>query len=132
MKTLTLLLFLAICTASGNAQSKRPLNQEELNHALVKAGNVKITGVVLTVIGGVSAVTGTVLYWKIYDDYGNREPPTGKVKTYAYTMLGGLGLTAAGIPVWIIGGTKKRHIEAELVKFRGSASVNGIGLRIRF
>jgi hypothetical protein len=132
MKSLILVCLLAIFTFSINAQSRQPLNQEQLNHSLTKAENFKRTGAVLTVIGGVAAVTGTVLYWKIYDNYGNREPPSGKVKAYAYTMLGGLGLTAAGIPLWIIGGAKTRHIEAELVRFNGSASVNGIGFKFKF
>jgi hypothetical protein len=39
-----------------------------------------------------------------------------------------------GIPVWIVGATKKKNITLELVKFNpiGSASINGIGLNIRF
>jgi hypothetical protein len=132
MKSLILICLLAIFIVPGNAQSRKPLNQEQLNHALTKAENVKRTGAVLTVIGGVAAVTGTVLYWKIYDNYGNREPPSDKVKAYASTMLGGLGIAATGIPLWIIGGTKAKHIEAELVRFNGSASVNGIGLKFKF
>jgi hypothetical protein len=132
MKRLILFCLIVFFAFPVNAQSRKPINQEQLNLDLTKAENVKRTGLVLTVIGGVAAVSGTVLYWKIYDNYGNREPPSGKVKAYAYTMLGGLGLTAAGIPLWIIGGAKTRHIEAELVRFNGSASVNGIGFKIKF
>jgi hypothetical protein len=41
---------------------------------------------------------------------------------------------SAGIPLWAIGKTRERYlkIEAKLVKFEGFASVNGIGLKIRF
>jgi hypothetical protein len=49
-------------------------------------------------------------------------------------MIGGLGLMAVGIPLWAIGKSKERHIriDVELVKFKGLASANGIGLKIRF
>jgi hypothetical protein len=49
-------------------------------------------------------------------------------------MIGGLGLMSVGIPLWAIGKSKERHIriDAELVKFKGLASANGVGLIIRF
>jgi hypothetical protein len=37
-----------------------------------------------------------------------------------------------GIPVWIIGGHKKKNIDNALAKFKVSTSVNGIGLKTRF
>jgi hypothetical protein len=39
-----------------------------------------------------------------------------------------------GIPVWIVGGSKKKKIELELAKFKspGSASINGVGIKVRF
>ena len=131
MKTLILVLLLAIFTVSVNAQSKRSLI---FGNALVKDKFMERTGTVLTVIGGVALFTGNILYWKIYNDYGNNEPPADKVNSYGHVMLGGLGLMAVGIPLWAIGTVNERHIkiEAELVKFKGFASVNGIGLKIRF
>jgi hypothetical protein len=49
-------------------------------------------------------------------------------------MFGGLGLITVGIPLWAIGKSKERHIriDAELVRFKGLASANGVGLKIRF
>jgi len=49
-------------------------------------------------------------------------------------MIGGLGLMSVGIPLWAIGKSKERHIriDAELVKFKGLASANGIGVKIDF
>ncbi|MGA2406478.1 MAG: hypothetical protein ABSF81_06995 [Bacteroidales bacterium] len=131
MKTLILVLLLAIFTVSVNAQSKRSLI---FGDALVKDKNMERNGTVLTVIGGVALFTGNILYWKTYNDYGNNEPPADKVNLYSHVMLGGLGLMAVGIPLWAIGKVNERHIkiEAELVKFKGLASVNGIGLKIRF
>jgi len=41
---------------------------------------------------------------------------------------------AVGIPLFAIGRTKERNIkiEARLSNYKGSASINGIGLKIRF
>ena len=78
--------------------------------------------------------TGNILYWKSYNNHGNTHLAEDKVKTYRYVMLGGLGLMAVGIPLLTVGKLKERHItiEAELVKFKGLASVNGIGLKVKF
>jgi hypothetical protein len=91
-------------------------------------------GTALTVIGGVTLFVGNVLYWKVYNEGANGEPSGNKVNTYRGVMIGGLGLMAVGIPLWAIGKSKERHIriDVELVKFKGLASANGIGLKIRF
>ena len=130
MKILIFFLFMFI-TISVNAQSKSPLI---FGDALVKDKKMQRTGRILTVIGGVTLFAGNIMYWKIYNDDGNRESPEDKVDTYVHVMLGGLGLMAVGIPLLVIGRAKERDIkiEAKLVKFKGSASVNGIGLTIRF
>ena len=49
-------------------------------------------------------------------------------------VLGGLFSTLIGVPVWIVGENKKNKVELELVKFNpnGSASINGIGIKISF
>lgn len=93
---------------------------------------MQITGAVLSVIGGVTFVTGNIMYWKVYNDYGNSEAPVDKVKTYNHVMLGGLGLMSVGIPLWAIGKVKERNIEIALVKFKGPDLVYGIGINIRF
>jgi hypothetical protein len=131
MKSLLLVLLLTIFTFSVNAQSKNSLI---FGDAIVKDKKMERIGTVITVIGGVTLFTGNILYWKIYNDKGSEVPSGNKVDTYRNVMIGGLGLMAVGIPIWAIGKAKERHIriEAELVKFKGLASANGIGLKIRF
>ena len=131
MKTLLLYLLIAAFTISVNAQTKNSLI---FKNASVKYKNLEKTGTVLTVIGGVALFTGNIMYWKIYNDNGNQEPRQDKAATYRGIMLGGLGVMAVGIPLWATGKAKLRHIEIEarLVKFKGLASANGIGLKIRF
>jgi hypothetical protein len=131
MKKLISICFLLFFAVIGNAQVKSSLI---FSNALVRDKNMERTGTVLIVIGGVALFAGNILYWKIYNDYGNKEPPKDKVDTYGHVILGGLGLMTVGIPLWAIGRVKERHIkiEAELVKFKGKASVNGIELKIRF
>ncbi|MGD0754769.1 MAG: hypothetical protein ABR927_06875 [Bacteroidales bacterium] len=131
MKTLILVLSLIIFTFSINAQGRSSTLYVD---ALKRDKNMERIGTALTIIGGVALFTGNILYWKIYNDSGNNEPQKDKVKRYGDIMIGGIGLMAVGIPLWAIGKSKERHIqiEAELVKFKGLASANGIGLKIRF
>ena len=131
MKTSILVLVLSIFTISVNAQSKNSL---VFGDVLLKYRNMERTGTIFTVVGGVALFTGNILYRKSYNNHGNTEPSENKVKTYSYVMLGGLGLMAVGIPLLTVGKLKERRItiEAELVKFKGLASVNGIGLKVKF
>lgn len=131
MKTLIFVFSLAIFSYSVNAQSNSSLI---FGTAVAKYKKAEITGTVLTVVGGVALFTGNVLYWKSYNDHNDGEPQENKVKTYGGIILGGLGFMAVGIPIWAVAKSKERHItiEAELVRFKGLASANGIGLKIRF
>jgi len=101
--------------------------------AIIKDKRMERIGTILTVAGSGTLFAGNILYWRMYNDNGNRES-SGDTVAARTLMMGGLGLMAVGIPLWAIGKTKERHIkiEAELVKFKGLASVNGIGLKIRF
>jgi len=131
MKTSILVLVLSIFTISVNAQSKNSL---VFGDVLLKYRNMERTGTIFTVVGGVALFTGNILYWKSYNNHGNTDPSENKVKTYSYVILGGLGLMAVGIPLWAIGKSRERHIriEAELVKFKGFASADGVGIKINF
>jgi len=131
MNKIILIWLLAFVALSVNAQSKSSMIY---GNALVKDKKMQRTGTVLTVIGGVALFAGNIMYYKIYDENDNTDLPEDKVKTSRYIMFGGLGLMAAGIPVWAIGVTKERHLKitAELVMFKGSTSVNGIGLKMIF
>jgi hypothetical protein len=129
MKTLILASLLAILTFSINAQGRGSTIYVD---ALKRDKNMERIGTGLTIIGGVSLFVGNILYWRVYHD--NSGTSSGYVNTYRSVMLGGLALMAVGIPVWSYGKANERHIkvEAQLIKFKGLASANGIGLRIRF
>ncbi|MGC1390473.1 MAG: hypothetical protein WA816_05505 [Bacteroidales bacterium] len=131
MKKLIFILFLTIFEFTLNAQAKSTLI---FGDAITKDKNMERIGTVLIVIGGVTLFTGNILYWKIYNESRERESSGGKAGTYRCLMFGGLGLMTVGIPLWAIGKSKERHIriDAELVRFKGLASANGVGLKIRF
>jgi hypothetical protein len=130
MKKLIFVLLLAGFAFSVFAQSKSTM---VFGEAIIKDNRMERIGTVLTVAGSGTLFAGNILYWRMYNDNGNRES-SGDTVAARTLMIGGLGLMAVGIPLWAIGKTKERHIkiEAELVKFKGLASVNGIGLKIRF
>ena len=130
MKKLIFVLLLSGFAFSVFAQSKSTMIFGE---AIIKDKRMERIGTILTVVGSGTLFAGNILYWRMYNE-GNKESSGDKVVTGRTLMIGGLGLMAVGIPLWAIGKTKERHIkiEAELVKFKGLASVNGIGLKIRF
>jgi hypothetical protein len=130
MKKLIFVLLLTGFAFSVFAQSKSTM---VFGEAIIKDKRMERIGTILTVAGSGTLFAGNILYWRMYNDYGNKES-SGDTIVARTLMMGGLGLMAVGIPLWAIGKTKERHIkiEAELVKFKGLASVNGIGLKIRF
>jgi hypothetical protein len=136
MKGLISICFLVLFTISVQAQKKPQLNQEQLNLQLVKANTMNQSGIILTIIGSATFITGTVLLVTSHVD-GEIDWGGGiTTKTHDWrgggVLLTGLGLTAIGIPLWIAGVIKKTHINKAMVGINVSASVNGIGLKIRF
>jgi hypothetical protein len=131
MKKLIVILLLAIFSFSIYAQSKSFLIYRD---ALTKDRNMQKAGTVLIAVGGTALFLGNIMYWKVYNDYGNDDVPKGKVDRSVGIMVGGIGLMAVGIPLLTIGKSRERHlkIEAELIRFRSYASANGFGLKIRF
>ena len=140
MKKLISICLLLFIVVIGNAQvNDKPklneLNQDQLNLAFKRAKNTATTGIILTSVGTVVASIGMVMAinegvkWVAGE---NSDENTVTAGTSA--MIVG-GITALiGIPVWIVGATKKKNISLELVKFNptGSAPINGAGLKIRF
>jgi Flp pilus assembly protein TadB len=134
MKKLISIFFLLFFVYTGNAQENNKskwseLNQDQLNFALTKSKKTIKTGKIITYSGlGVAVIgTGTAL--------------VGLMALNSTAAVGGvamvLGLMTTmyiGIPVWIAGAARKKNITLELVKYypTGSASINGIGLKIRF
>lgn len=131
MKRSIPLLLLAIFSLNANAQSKSTLIYGE---ALIKDRRMEKIGTVITVAGGITLFTGNILYWKSYNNNTNNGPDKDKATNAGYIMMAGVGLMAVGIPLWAIGKSRERHIriEAELVRFKGFASANGVGFKIRF
>jgi|ERR1035437_5066582 hypothetical protein len=130
MKKLILILLLSGFAFSVFAQSKSSMIFGE---AIIKDKRMESIGTVLTLVGSGTLFAGNILYWRMFNDSGNTESSGGKIAARTL-MIGGLGLMASGIPLWAIGKTREKHlkIEAELVRFKGLASVKGIGFKIRF
>jgi hypothetical protein len=140
MNRLISICFLLFFVVTGNAQvNNKPklneLTQDQLNLSLTKSKKTIKTGIILTIVGLGVTITGAA----IIVNEANKAP-TGPVfdenidlTGYYVTIIGG-AIILAGIPVWIVGASKKNKIELELVKFnpKGSASINGIGLKVRF
>jgi hypothetical protein len=139
MKKLISICLLVLLTVMCNAQEKKKskfseLNQDQLNIALTKSKKTIITGKILICTGlGVSS-TGIIILMveglKALGGEANGQTATAG----AYALIAGGITMEIGIPVWIVGATKKKNITLELVKFnpKGSASINGIGLKIMF
>jgi len=135
--TICLLLFLVV---TGNAQEKSKskyseLNQDQLNLALKQSSKSIKTGKVLTFIGATAFTAGVIIFANGVEDAVNSSPDSSSKLGGGYALfLGGFVSTVIGIPVWIVGVSKENKIELELVKYnpKGSSSINGIGLKIRF
>jgi len=130
MKKLILFLLLVMIAIAVNAQIKSSLI---FSTAQVKYQGMERIGTLITAVGGVTVVTGNILFWKVYNN-PNQENPGAKASKYRDLIFGGIGLLAVGIPLLTIGKTNLRHIEiqARAVRFNGLASANGIGINIRF
>jgi hypothetical protein len=131
MRTTALIFLAVILTISVNGQSKNSLIY---GNAVAKYKKMEITGTILTIIGGASFFAGSIMYRNLNDDHNSSDPPEDKVNTSRYIMFGGLGLMAAGIPLWAVGKAKEKHIriDAGLVRFKGLSSATGIGLKVSF
>lgn len=139
MKTLISIWLLASLTVMCNGQEENKskyseLTQDQLNIALTKSKKTIKTGKALTFVGlGVATISLMVLMIEglkaIEGDADENSAETG-----AYALIAGGVIMYTGIPVWIVGASKKKNIQLELTKFKtnGSASINGIGLKIRF
>lgn len=97
------------------------LTENQLNIALVKAEKTATTGGVLTILGGLSALIGGIIYTSSFENmfgggWNQFEDHLKSAGTGALVMDVGLGLTAAGIPVWIVGGKRKTEIKMALAE----------------
>ena len=147
MKTTIFGLLLAILTVSVNAQSKSPLNQEQLTNNLTKANKKQRTGAILTVIGGAATIGG---YFMMENGMFRKYPSTpGHITGDTYSTIwgaAGIALFVVGVPIICIGvptlfigsiqkNRAQKNLQISLVNFNtpsNYSSINGIGLSIRF
>jgi len=135
--SICLMVFLTVmCNAQENTKPQlNELNQDQLNLAFKRAKTTATTGIILTSVGTVVASIGMVMAINEGVKWTTGEnPDENAVSAGTSAMIFG-GITALiGIPVWIVGASKKHKIQLELVKFNspGTASIKGIGLKIRF
>jgi hypothetical protein len=140
MKKLIFVIIIGIFTISINAQQAQ-LNLDYLQKAKKKVG----AGTALIIVGAGTMVVGGVMYFKglndIWDSNTENEIYSNADNAYvglAVMVVGGI-LTDIGIPFLIVGSIQKhraeRNLQLSMVQFKSPnnhASINGIGLKIRF
>ena len=131
MKKLFLAVFLIISPFLVNAQLKDTRNQE-LNRNLKAALTVKGVGIITTVTGFTLLTIGIVKFLNSPTECEEYDPTP---KRCHMTEVKGKGLMATGAIVTAVGLPVLAfswHGKIKLLPFIPSASVNGIGLEIRF
>jgi hypothetical protein len=142
MKKLIMILLLIGMAFSASAQwyyrmygvtSLDSLPEKQLNFCLQKSlGTIK-TGKTMTIVGASLFVGGLALFLSGYSA-SETNPEGGAAQAFTGALLvdGGIIVGGIGIGYWIVGFSRKKDIKLALVKFEGSASINGIGLTVYF
>jgi hypothetical protein len=134
MKKLILVFLLMFFVTSIDAQPYNSLNEEQLNLSLDNA-KIKIKkGSRATLIGGIAGITGVALlpFSKSRIDVEGNSSYGARIAV-GYCLIGySIVSISIGVPKWINGGVKRKKIELELVKFKNTASINGVGVKVRF
>jgi hypothetical protein len=144
MKKLNAICFLVFFTITVHAQINNKtkfneLSQDQLDLALAKSIKTIKMAQIWTAVGIGLVITGSVV---LVDDMNNRRSntailgglPTSETAAGILMVTGGVVTELIAIPVSIKGSKRKKDLEIELVKFnpKGSSSINGIGLKLRF
>jgi len=139
--SICLLVFLTVlCNAQENNKPKlNELNQDQLNLELTKSLKKIKAAKIWTGVGAGLGITGGIIIYSGTKKY-NSEESSGIVNFNEGLIFGipilALGIVTVGlaIPTWTKASKRKTDIELELVKFNspGSASINGIGIKVRF
>ena len=139
--SICLLVFLTVlCNAQENNKPKlNELNQDQLNLELTKLLKKINAAKIWTGVGAGLGITGGIIIYSGTKKY-NSEESSGIVNFNEGLIFGipilALGIVTVGlaIPTWTKASKRKTDIELELVKFNspGSASINGIGIKVRF
>lgn len=142
MKKLTMILLLISLTFSASAQwyykmygvtTLDSLTEMQLNSCLQKSlGTIK-TGKTMTIVGAGLFAGSFALVLTSYAT-SNANPTIGFIQLLTGGLLFPAGIIVGGIGVGhlIVGSSRKKDIKLALVKFEGSASINGIGLTVYF
>ena len=135
--SICLLVFLTVVSnAQENTnQNSEKLKQDQLELSLMRASKNIKTGKILTFAGAGASAVGVILFNSgINDALGSDSDEDVKIWGGSLFVICGFVSTVIGVPVWISGSTKKKKITLELAKFNppGVASINGIGIKVRF
>ena len=107
------------------------LTEEQLNLGLQRSLSTTKTGKIMTVVGTGLFVGGYAVAMSSIaaDEWesGVSQAFTGLILMYGGVIAGGVGVAH-----WIVGASRKKDIQIALVKFKGSASINGVGITVYF
>jgi hypothetical protein len=138
MKKLILLFLFSACVMTTFAQFKEPLTKEQLQFSLEKADKMKSSGTILCFLGGIGLASGVIMYISGLSDLAAENSTNSLDKDLTLTLGGiavgvvGIAGLGVGIPFAVAGSHKKNNIELELMRFKGTATVGGVGFKIRF
>jgi hypothetical protein len=139
MRKLISICFLFFFAVIGNAQTNKKnkfseLNQDQLKLALKDSQVTIKTGATLTIIGLGLIATGVIIMGINSKMVTNTDNQDNNFSIGARMVPAGCISILIGLPVLTHGLKKKDKIMLELKKFNppGSASINGIGLKIVF
>jgi hypothetical protein len=140
MKKLFIILIIGICIIPIQAQQTRT-NLDYLNSAMKRIN----FGRTFTLIGAGTMAGGAIFAANRFNALDNSSEPELEWDYFFQGLFGlvlvGVGeiMIDVGLPFWIVGGVRKaraeRNLELGVVQFKSPnnhASVNGIGLKIRF
>jgi hypothetical protein len=108
------------------------LNQDQLNLALSTSLKTMKTGKNLTFVGIGAFAIGEIIIGGALNSDDDINEKLGKAVGGALLTTAGIISAGIGIPLWIIGASRKNKIGIELAKFGPTSCVNGIGVRITF
>ena len=110
------------------------LDKDQLNLAYSQSLKTIKTGKTLTFIGiGMGALGGILFATSLnLDSWSGFTHGLQRGMIGSTLISGGMVLSAVGIPLWVVGSSRKNNIEIALTKFEPTSFVIGIGLRIAF
>jgi len=133
------ILVLLVCFMSCSVMAQKidltELNSDQLNLYKEKAVGMRNAGMVLTLVGSTAYLSGMLLLLNYMEtapieDWNSFEP-----NFYAVLTIAGAASGIAGIPLWIIGGSRKTKAEVALKAFNmktENSMALGLGITIRF